>query len=117
MRDQGALVVDVTEETDTKEIPPCMILEIRRCFSVRYYRSCNYREENEDLSIRIRLSMWWTSVRNCILSRYSVVRRKTGIVKDDTKLSFLGFGTMNGKDGKPFQDKRRRCYASGESDR
>ena len=25
--DQGALVVDVKEETDTKEIPPCMLLK------------------------------------------------------------------------------------------
>ena len=34
--------------------------------------------------------------------------RKTGLVKDDTRLSWLGFGTMNGKDGKPFM---RRCTA------
>ena len=31
--------------------------------------------------------------------------RKTGLVKDDTKLSWLGFGTMNGKDGKPFKTR------------
>lgn len=31
--------------------------------------------------------------------------RKTGLVKEDTKLSFLGFGTMNGKDGKPFKTR------------
>ena len=31
--------------------------------------------------------------------------RKTGLVKDGTKLSFLGFGTMNGKDGKPFKTR------------
>ena len=31
--------------------------------------------------------------------------RKTGIVPEKTKLSFLGFGTMNGKDGKPFKTR------------
>ena len=31
--------------------------------------------------------------------------RKTGLVKEDTRLSFLGFGTMNGKDGKPFKTR------------
>ena len=31
--------------------------------------------------------------------------KKTGIVPEDTKLSFLGFGTMNGKDGKPFKTR------------
>ena len=31
--------------------------------------------------------------------------KKTGIVREDTKLTFLGFGTMNGKDGKPFKTR------------
>ena len=31
--------------------------------------------------------------------------RKTGLVEEDTRLSFLGFGTMNGKDGKPFKTR------------
>lgn len=31
--------------------------------------------------------------------------RKTKLVGDDTKLTFLGFGTMNGKDGKPFKTR------------
>ena len=31
--------------------------------------------------------------------------RKTGLVPEETKLSFLGFGTMNGKDGKPFKTR------------
>ena len=31
--------------------------------------------------------------------------RKTGLVQDDTNLKFIGFGTMNGKDGKPFKTR------------
>ena len=31
--------------------------------------------------------------------------KKTGIVKPETELTFLGFGTMNGKDGKPFKTR------------
>jgi len=31
--------------------------------------------------------------------------KKTGIVKEETALKFLGFGTMNGKDGKPFKTR------------
>ena len=31
--------------------------------------------------------------------------KKAGMVKEDTKLTFLGFGTMNGKDGKPFKTR------------
>ena len=37
--------------------------------------------------------------------RCSAAAKKTGIVPEDTKLSFLGFGTMNGKDGKPFKTR------------
>ena len=37
--------------------------------------------------------------------RYSAVQRMTGIVKPETELEFLGFGTMNGKDGKPFKTR------------
>ena len=31
--------------------------------------------------------------------------KKTGLVDDETELKFLGFGTMNGKDGKPFKTR------------
>ena len=31
--------------------------------------------------------------------------KKTGLVKPEPDLEFLGFGTMNGKDGKPFKTR------------
>ena len=31
--------------------------------------------------------------------------KKTGLVDDSTELKFIGFGTMNGKDGKPFKTR------------
>ena len=40
-----------------------------------------------------------------ILNRYSDVREKTKIIGEDVKLEFVGFGTMNGKDGKPFKTR------------
>ena len=48
--DQGALVVDVKEENDTKEIPSMYASEIRRSFSLYYYRPCNNRRAYETLS-------------------------------------------------------------------
>ena len=44
-----------------------------------------------------RQEMHFTQVFRCA--------RKTGIVQPETKLNFLGFGTMNGKDGKPFKTR------------
>ncbi len=46
-QDQGALVVDVKEETDTKEIPPCMLAEIRRSISLYDYRPGNHCRADE----------------------------------------------------------------------
>ena len=46
-----------------------------------------------------------TNVRSFHFIQVFRCARKTGLVKEDTKLSFLGFGTMNGKDGKPFKTR------------
>ena len=39
------------------------------------------------------------------MCRYSVARKKTKIINENTELKFIGFGTMNGKDGKPFKTR------------
>ena len=49
--------------------------------------------------------MWWISARSCTLPRCSAVRGRPGLVEPDTELKFLGFGTMNGKDGRPFKTR------------
>lgn len=101
---EGALVVDVAEESDTKEIPPCMILKsdgaalytTTDLATLRNRRS----EFDPDQVIYVvdkRQEMHFVQVFRCA--------KKTGIVKPDTKLDFLGFGTMNGKDGKPFKTR------------
>ena len=101
---EGALVVDVKEDTDTKEIPPCIILKSdgASLYSTTDLATIVMRMQdyNPDAIIYLtdqRQSMHFVQVFRCA--------RKTGLVKDDTKLSFLGFGTMNGKDGKPFKTR------------
>ena len=39
---QGALVVDVAQDTDTKEIPPCLVRKLRRSFSLCHIRFGNH---------------------------------------------------------------------------
>ena len=102
--DNGALVVDVKEETDTKEIPPCMILKSdgAALYDTTDLATLVEREElfqpNEVIYVvDKRQELHFVQVFRCA--------KKTGIVKDDTKLTFLGFGTMNGKDGKPFKTR------------
>ena len=101
---QGALVVDVKEETDTKEIPPCILLKSdgATLYSTTDLATLVEREKlfAPDRVLYVvdkRQELHFTQVFRCA--------KKTGIVRPETKLDFLGFGTMNGKDGKPFKTR------------
>ncbi len=102
--DQGALIVDVKEETDTKEVPPCIILKSDGAalytttdLATIIDRMEHYRPDEIIYVVDKRQEMHFTQVFRCA--------RRTGLVNEDTKLKFLGFGTMNGKDGKPFKTR------------
>lgn len=101
---QGALVVDVAEETDAKEIPPCIV---RKSDGAALYATSDLativqREQDyaPDRYIYItdrRQEMHFTQVFR--------VAKKAGIVSEKAELSHMGYGTMNGKDGKPFKTR------------
>ncbi len=102
--DQGALVVDVKEETDTKEIPPCIILKSdgASLYGTTDLATLVEREKefNPDAVIYI------TDKRQELhFMQVFRVAKKAKIVKEDTQLAHIGFGTMNGKDGKPFKTR------------
>ena len=101
---EGALVVDVKEDTDTKEVPPCIIL---KSDGASLYNTTDLatimdrmNKYNPDHIIYLtdkRQELYFVQVFRCA--------RKTGLVSADTKLTHIGFGTMNGKDGKPFKTR------------
>lgn len=101
---EGALVVDVKEDTDTKEIPPCMILKSDGAslydttdLATLVWRMEDYHPDSVIYVVDKRQELHFIQVFRCA--------RKTGIVPDTTDLKFIGFGTMNGKDGKPFKTR------------
>ncbi len=102
--DQGALVVDVSEESDTKEVPPCMLL---KSDGASLYTTTDLATIVERMKLYNPDEMLYVVDKRQDLHFEQVFRcaRKTGLVKDTTRLSFLGFGTMNGKDGKPFKTR------------
>lgn len=102
--DQGALVVDVKEENDTKEIPPCMIL---KSDGASLYTTTDLATIVERMKLFQPDEILYVVDKRQELHFIQVFRcaRKTGLVKEGTVLSFLGFGTMNGKDGKPFKTR------------
>ncbi len=101
---KGALVVDVKEESDTKEVPPCMIL---KSDGAALYNTTDLatiqdrmRENHPDKIIYLtdkRQDLYFEQVFRCA--------RKTKLVEPETELIWLGFGTMNGLDGKPFKTR------------
>ena len=102
--DQGALIVDIAEDTDTKEVPPCIILKSdgAALYTTTDLATIIERRKlfDPDEIIYVvdkRQEMHFIQVFRCA--------RKTGLVKEETGLKFLGFGTMNGKDGKPFKTR------------
>ncbi|MBQ1901648.1 MAG: arginine--tRNA ligase [Lachnospiraceae bacterium] len=101
---EGALVVDVKEDTDTKEIPPCMILKSDGAalynttdLATLIWREKDYHPDEVIYVVDKRQELHFIQVFRCA--------KKTGIVSDATDLKFIGFGTMNGKDGKPFKTR------------
>ncbi len=101
---QGALIVDVAEETDTKEVPPCILVKSdgATLYSTTDLATIVQRVQEYDPDAMIYLTdkrqeMHFTQVFRC--------SRKTGLVGEDVSLTHIGFGTMNGKDGKPFKTR------------
>ncbi|MCH5261694.1 MAG: arginine--tRNA ligase [Lachnospiraceae bacterium] len=100
----GALVVDVKEETDTKEMPPCMILKSDGAslynttdLATIMDRMEKYRPDRMIYVTDKRQELYFEQVFRCA--------RKTGLVNADTEFIHICNGTMNGKDGKPFKTR------------
>ena len=100
----GALVVDVKEETDTKEMPPCMILKSDGAALYNTTDLATLMQRRDEIDpdqviyvVDKRQGLYFEQVFRCA--------RKTKIVKDETELFFLGFGTVNGKDGHAFKTR------------
>ena len=103
--DDGALVIDVKEDSDTKEMPPCMIQKSDGGFPLRttdlatlVQREEDYHPDHVIYVVDKRQELHFTQVFRAA--------KKTGIVPEKTKLSFLGFGTMTEKTASPLRRER-----------
>lgn len=101
---QGALVVDIAEEGDSKELPPCIV---RKSDGAALYATSDIatlvqREQDFHPDKYIYLA---DKRQDLHYTQFFRVAKKAGIVKPETELIFIGFGTMNGKDGKPFKTR------------
>ena len=102
--DQGALIVDVKEESDTKEVPPCIIL---KSDGAALYATTDLATIIERMKLYAPDEIIYLTDKRQEMHFIQVFRcaRKTGLIPAETGLQFIGFGTMNGKDGKPFKTR------------
>jgi arginyl-tRNA synthetase len=101
---EEALVLPVTEKNDSKEIPPVMLVKSNGGFlyGTSDIATIEFRREtfNADIILYVvdkRQSLHFEQVFRAV--------RKTGIATTDTVLEHVGFGTVNGPDGKPFKTR------------
>ncbi|MCR5390865.1 MAG: arginine--tRNA ligase [Lachnospiraceae bacterium] len=101
---EGALVVDIAEESDKKELPPCIVLKSDGAsnYETTDLATIKYREDNFDPD-----AILYVVDKRQELHFIQVFRtaRKCGLAKENTSLEFIGFGTMNGPGGKPFKTR------------
>lgn len=104
VQSEGAWVIPVAQEGDKKEMPPCIL--------VKSDGSSIYA--TTDLATLVQRMQDWDPEKvlyvtdkrqNLHFEQVFRAARKAGIVKPETQLEHVGFGTMNGKDGKPFKTR------------
>ncbi|MCR5121612.1 MAG: arginine--tRNA ligase [Ruminococcus sp.] len=100
----GAMVVDVAEETDKIDIPPVIIQKTDGSYiyattdlATIIQRNNEWHPDEIWYVVDNRQSLHFTQVFRCA--------RKAGLISDNVKLEHLGFGTMNGSDGKPYKTR------------
>ena len=101
---EGAMVIDVAQPEDTKEIPPCLIV---KSDGASLYATTDLATlvEREQLYAPDEVIYVVDKRQDMHFKQVFRVAKKAGIVPEETQLKFLGFGTMNGEDGKPFKTR------------
>ena len=101
---EGAWVVPVAEETDKKEVPPMILVKSDGSAIYATTDLATMVQRMQDFNPD---KMLYLTDKRQALHFEQVFRaaRKSGIVNTNTELEHVGFGTMNGKDGKPFKTR------------
>ena len=101
---EGALVMPVAEDTDKKEVPPCIL--VKSDGSAIYATTDLATMVQRMQDFKPHKMLYLTDKRQALhFEQVFRAARKAGIVNADTELEHVGFGTMNGKDGKPFKTR------------
>ncbi len=100
----GAWVIDVKEDTDKKEMPPCILLKSdgASLYNTTDLATIMDRVEKYDPSRMIYLT---DKRQDLYFEQVFRAARKTKIIADDIPMIHIGFGTVNGSDGHAFKTR------------
>lgn len=101
----GAIVVDVEQPDDTAPMPPLLLAKANGSY---LYASTDVATIDLRVDALDAGSVWYVVDGRQALHFEQVFRtaRKAGIAPESVVLEHIGFGTMNGPDGKPFQTRK-----------
>ena len=101
---QGARIIEVQKTDDDHEIPPLLLVKSNNSTS---YETTDLACIWERMKLHNPDEIWYLTDSRQALHFEQTFRaaRISEIVKPETKLEFIPFGTMNGKDGKPFKTR------------
>ena len=104
VQSEGAWVIPVAEETDKKEVPPCILVKSDGSTIYATTDLATMVQRMQDFKPD---KMFYITDKRQSLHFEQVFRaaKKSGIVPENVELEHLGFGTMNGADGKPFKTR------------
>lgn len=100
----GAKIIEVKEETDKAPMPPLLFVKSNGTLSYETTDLATILERKKNYNPD---EIWYLTDARQELHFIQVFRaaKKAKLVNDDIKLVWFGFGTMNGKDGKPFKTR------------
>lgn len=101
---EGALVLDVSKEDDKTEIPPLLLLKSDGASLYGTTDLATVLERVRDLNAD-EIIYLADKRQGLHYEQFFRAAKKTGIAGENVGLDFIGFGTMNGKDGKPFKTR------------
>lgn len=103
VKDAGALIVEVEEPDDTKEIPPLLLTKSDGGY---LYGTTDLATIDDRVDMGVGEALYVVDARQSL--HFEQVFRaayKTGVAPVEMTLEHVPFGTMNGPDGKPFKTR------------
>lgn len=104
VKSEGAQVVEVAKENDKAPVPPAIIVKsngsegyVTTDIAAIIQREKDFRPDKIWYVVDFRQNLHFTQVFR--------VARKATLIPESTELAHLCFGTVNGKDGKPFKTR------------